>query len=131
MTDAVAEVVLDASALLAILLGEPGGEVVRPHLLGAVMSAVNYSEVLDRTARLTGSLESARRNVDRQRIEVVPFDAEQAAVAASLVPTTRTYGLSLGDRSCLALGVSRGATVLTADQVWAKLNLDVPIVIIR
>jgi PIN domain nuclease of toxin-antitoxin system len=37
----VSDVVLDASAVLAYALGEPGADLVRKQLFGAVMSAVN------------------------------------------------------------------------------------------
>jgi ribonuclease VapC len=127
----VGEVVLDASAVLAALLGEPGEAAVRGHLAGAFVSAVNYSEVLAHAARLCGSLEQARRRVDCHTFTVLPFDAAQAALAASLLPDTRPLGLSLADRACLVLGLSRGATVLTADRSWSGLSLGLDIVLIR
>jgi PIN domain nuclease of toxin-antitoxin system len=88
----VSGVVLDASALLALLLGEPGGDVVRARRAGAVLSAVNYAEVLARTAALCGSLEDAKRRVDRQELGVIALDQTQAAVAASLVPASKKLG---------------------------------------
>ena len=124
-------VVLDASAVLTVLLGELGAAAVAPHLAAARISAVNYSEVLARTARLCGSLEEAKLRVDRHGIRVVPFEAEHAVLAASLGPATRNLGLSLGDRACLALGLSLHLTVLTADRVWAKLDLGVAIECVR
>ena len=123
--------VLDASAVLALLLGEPGGEGVRPYLRDACLSAVNYSEVLARLAALCGSLEEAKRRVDRHDLPVVPFDADQAAVVASLLPTTRPLGLSLADRACLALGLSKRVVVVTADRAWRALDLDVRVECVR
>ena len=123
--------VLDASAVLAVLMGEPGVEPARSRLPGGCLSAVNYSEVLDRATRRCGSLEAAKRQVDRCDLEVVPFDAEQAAVAASLRPATDPTGLSLADRACLALGLSRGLPVVTADRAWATLDLGVTVELIR
>ena len=120
-------VVLDASALLALLLGEPGAEVVRDKLSAAVISAVNYYEVIVRTAALCGSFDEAKRRIDRQGVEVVPLDDVQAAVIASLPP----LGLSLADRCCLALALTRTAPVLTADHEWDRLDLGVSIVPIR
>lgn len=125
------DIILDASALLAVLLGETGADAVRPHLRNAKISALNYSEVLARTLQLTGSLEEAKRYVDRQQLNVIPFDAEQAAVAAALRPTTQPFGLSLADRACLALGISQGGTILTADRNWRKLKLKLDIQVIR
>ena len=125
-------VVLDASALLALLLGETGADTVRSRRTGAVLSAVNYSEVIGRAAALCGSLEEAKRRVDRQEVEVVPLDQTQAAVAASLVPAGKPLGLSLADRCCLALAITRRQPVLTADSAWKSLKkVDVEIVLIR
>ena len=123
--------VLDASAVLALLLGEPGGEAVRHHMTDGRISAVNYSEVLARAAALCGSPDEARRQVNRHHLTVVPFDTAQAAVVASLLPATRTFGLSLADRACLALGISLGVVVVTADRAWAALDVGVRIVCVR
>jgi PIN domain nuclease of toxin-antitoxin system len=127
----VSTVVLDASALLALLLGEPGADVVRSRRAGAVLSAVNYAEVLARTVALCGSLEEAKRRVDRQEVEVIPLDQTQAAVAASLAPAGKPLGLALADRCCLALALTRRQPVLTADRDWRSLKADIDIVLIR
>jgi PIN domain nuclease of toxin-antitoxin system len=123
--------VLDASAVLALLLGEPGADIVRAHRAGSLLSAVNYSEVVARAAALCGSLEEARRRVDRHEMEVVPLDRNSAAVAASLVNVGRPLGLALADRCCLALAVSRQLPVLTADRIWLRLDLGIAIKSIR
>jgi PIN domain nuclease of toxin-antitoxin system len=127
----VSGVVLDASALLALLLGEPGSDVVLSRRPGAVISAVNYAEILARTAALCGSLEEAKRRVDRQELGVIALDQTQAAVAASLMPAGKPLGLSLADRCCLALAMTRHQPVFTADAVWLALKLDIEIVLIR
>lgn len=126
-----AEVVLDASVILAVLFGEVGADEARRHLAGGRVSAVNYAEALTRAAERSGSLEVAKRAVDRYRLRVIPFDAEQAAVAASLRAVTRSHGLSLGDRACLATALTLGGSVLTADRAWRDLNLGVAIEVIR
>ena len=123
--------VLDASAVLAVLLSEGGAEAARPRLAGGCVSAVNYSEVLARAARRCGSLESARRQVDRYDLAVVAFDAEHAVVAAALRPATDPAGLSFADRACLALGRARGLPVVTADRAWARLDIGVTVELIR
>ena len=125
------KVVLDASAVLAVLLGEPGADAVARRWHGAYLSAVNYSEILARTARLCGSLDEAKRRVDRHDWRVVPFDADQAAVAASLAPAGRPHGLSMADRACLALALTRGLPALTADRAWAALDIGVAVELIR
>src|SRR5580700_8120813 len=123
--------VVDASASLALLLGEPGAGVVIARRDGAIMSAVNYSEVLMRTTDLCGSLEEAKRRVDRQDVEVIAFDKTHAAVAASLRSRTRSQGLSMADRCALGLALARGFPVLTADRRWTEVDLGVEVVLIR
>lgn len=123
--------VLDASALLAFLQGEPGAEFVEEVLAHSLMSAVNWAEVLQRhrvrnvpSATLLGELAVFG-------FAVIDFSAQDAAIAAELFPATRHLGLSLGDRACLALGISLGFTVLTADRAWKDLKLPVKIDVIR
>jgi PIN domain nuclease of toxin-antitoxin system len=76
-----------------------------------------------------------RASIDRSlaffSFEVVPFDADQAAIAAELRRTTRSKGLSLGDRACLALAVSRGTVALTTDRIWGEIDLPVEIRVLR
>ena len=123
--------VLDASAVLAFVLGEPGGSKVRNYIAGGKWSAVNYAEVLTRLAELSGSLEDTRSRIDQLELELIPLDADQAALIASLRPATRKYGLSLADRACLALAIACRAPVITADQSWNRLDLGIEIVQIR
>ena len=125
------KVVLDASAVLSLLLGEPGADVVKQHLADHCISALNYSEVLARTMKLCGSLADAKRQVDRHDLCVIAYDAEQATVTASLVPATKSLGLSLADRACLALGLVRGLPVVTADRGWGQLEIGVAVELIR
>lgn len=124
-------VVLDASALLAFLRGEPGADVVRQRIGGAAISAVNYSEVLKKTIEVNGLPEVVHAHIGTLGVNVVPFDEQQARSAASLYPATRTLGLSFADRACLSLGTSRGATVLTAEGKWGGIALPVRIKLIR
>ncbi len=123
--------VLDASVVLAVLFGEVGAREGLRHFVGGCVSAVNYAEVLSRAAERNGSLEAAKRQVDRYRLPLVPFDAALAAVTASLRPVTRSHGLSLGDRACLATALTLGLPVLTADRAWAEMDLGVEVELIR
>jgi PIN domain nuclease of toxin-antitoxin system len=118
-------VVLDASALLALLNGEPGQERVYDALAGhPVISTVNLSEVVAKLAD-RGMPEGVIREVlEPLGLEVVEFDAADAYEAGLLRPITRNLGLSLGDRACLAVGRLLGVPVLTADTIWSRLNLD-------
>jgi PIN domain nuclease of toxin-antitoxin system len=124
-------VVLDSSALLAFIQGEPGGEVVAGVIGDALMSSVNLAEVVTKLVERTGSLERARAALGMANIEVVDFDRSQAEQAGSLVRQTRSHGLSLGDRACLALAMRQAAPAVTADRNWAKVELDVEVRLIR
>lgn len=124
-------VIVDASALLTFLLAEEGSDAVAGRLRHAAMSAVNYTETLTRSLDRGKQLGAAAADIARLQLSVVPFDAEQATVAASLRAATRHLGLSLGDRACLALAISRRLPVLTADRAWAGLHLQVEIQVIR
>jgi ribonuclease VapC len=94
----VTSAVLDASAILAVLNSEPGAELVRASLAGAVMSAVNYSEVLKKTIERGGTGEAAAAFVRGLSVAVIAFDETLAAVSADLYPQTKQHGLSLADR---------------------------------
>jgi ribonuclease VapC len=125
------DVVLDASALLAVLRGEPGAERVESRLEGASVGTVNLSEVV---AKLTddGVPEAdVRRAIGRLELDVHAFDAKHAYIAGVLRRSTRAFGLSFGDRACLALAQSLGALALTADRSWSQLDLGVAIEVIR
>jgi PIN domain nuclease of toxin-antitoxin system len=124
-------IVLDASALLAFLFREKGHERVASILADACISAVNLSEVLGRFARDGHDPEEALKMLAGSPIEIVPFGVGDAALTASLVPMTRSLGLSLGDRACLALAMRRDATALTADRTWLDLDVAIEIDCIR
>ncbi len=123
--------VLDASALMALLLDEPGAAEVEAVLGGALISAVNLSEVAGKLAERNMPGAEIRLALDAVGAEAVAFDATQAYEAGALRPATRAAGLSLGDRACLALGRTRGARVLTADAAWSGLDVGVEIAFIR
>ena len=129
--------VLDASALLALLQQEPG-QMRATHAVesGAVISSVNLSEVAAKLRDIGVSeavVQQAVAALVARGLEVVDFDGALALVAAFLRPATRTLGLSLGDRACLALGKQRGEPVLTTDRAWASLppSLGVEVEVIR
>lgn len=124
-------IVLDASALLAFLFGEPGHERVASHLTQSCISAVNLSEVIGRFTRDGHDARAVLQQIDRSSIETAPFLAEDAALAAALIPATIHLGLSLGDRACLALAASRKAPAWTSDRAWASLDLGIAIEVIR
>jgi PIN domain nuclease of toxin-antitoxin system len=124
-------IALDASALLAFLFREDGHEQVGELLGTARMSAVNLSEVIGRFVRDGHDAPVVLRRLTATGIEILPFAAADAALAASLVPATRPLGLSLGDRACLALALAKHIPAVTADRTWARLKIGVEIRVIR
>ena len=124
-------IVLDASAILAVIIGEPGKEKLPPSVLAAaVISTVNLAEVQGKLESLgwtpdeawedaTGLLRGATRLPNNRRVQpAAPYPA-------------RSLGLSLGDRACLALGMALHAPIYTAERIWSKVKVGVPIHVIR
>jgi len=125
-------IVLDASALLAVLNREPGADKLTPELLShAVSSTVNLAEVHSKlVGRGLNPDEAWEATVSAIR-EAVAFTAEHAKTAGSLITHTRALGLSFGDRACLALGLALRSDVYTADKSWRGLRVGIRIHIIR
>jgi ribonuclease VapC len=126
-----AGIVADASAVIAVLVGEPFTRFEPSRLTNASISAVNLSEVLTRLQEIGMPDSAAASAVGRLNLRVIVFDEPQARATARLRPVTRQAGLSLGDRACLALGDRLGCPVVTADRVWAGLDVGVEIFLIR
>lgn len=112
--------VLDASALLCLINGEPGSDRVASVLSSAVISAVNLAEVASKLNELGAGADTARALLAPLHLSVVPLDESAAHATGALRTVTRGQGLSLGDRACLALCASRGSTALTTDKAWAQ-----------
>jgi ribonuclease VapC len=124
-------IVLDASALLAFLLNEPGGDSVSKRLDEACMSTVNLAEVLSKTEERGGDAKALLAQIARTPIEMAPLTVAGALAAARLRPKTKSAGLSMGDRVCLALAQERGCEAWTADKRWASLKLGVAVHLVR
>ena len=124
-------IALDASALLAFLFREAGHEQVGSLIEDSCLSAVNLSEVIARFVRDGHDAPTVLHRLTSTTIEIVPFATADAALAASLVPETRRLGLSLGDRACLALALTRKIPAVTADRTWARLQIGVDIQVVR
>ena len=77
-------VALDASALLALLLGEPGGEKVTAALDGALLCAVNLAEVVSHYAKLGASRADIEAMLRPLPVSVVPVDAALSYEAGML-----------------------------------------------
>ena len=126
-----ADWVLDSSAVLAVVLTEPGGDMVRPLIADSLLSAVNLVEVATRLLDLGFPSAEIDGRLERVRFTVVPFDEGLAVGAGQLRVQTRHLGLSLGDRACLALAQREGLPVLTADRAWRELDVGIEVVLIR
>lgn len=124
-------VVIDASALLAILFDEPGADLAIEHSRNGMMSAVNLCEAIERVIRVGGSADLVTDATSRFEIDILTFDAPEAVIAANLRGQTGFAGISLADRACLATALVRRLPVLTADRAWSALGLDLEIVQIR
>ncbi len=124
-------VVLDTSALLALILGEPGAEAVLAEADGALVCAVNLFEIIDVAARQGYDRASTREQLERLGIVFAPFDHAEATIAPTLPRKIGKRGLSLADRCCLAFAIARGLPVLTGDRDWAKLDLPIEVRLIR
>ena len=123
--------VLDASALLAAFFGEEGTERVEDMLPNAVISAVNLSEVVAKLQDRGVPDQEIDRHVADLDLDIIAFDRVQAIGAGRLRRDTKTAGLSLGDRCCLALAAQRRAIAVTTDRAWSSLDLSITVEVIR
>jgi len=127
----VSKYVLDASALLALLNNEPGANRVKEILPDSVIGAVNVCETVGKLMDGGMSVDDVRISMELVSPEIIPFDTELAHRAGALIIDTKKLGLSLGDRACLSLGLTRKNTVVTAEKLWSRLKLAVPVELIR
>ena len=125
------DAVFDASAVLAILNRERGHETAAKDLYQATISAVNYGEVLKKSAERGGSIVHVRAILAQQRLDVVPFDLEHAVKAAEIWHECKPFGLSFADRACVSLGMMLNLPVVTAEENMAKPELSVSVELIR
>jgi ribonuclease VapC len=127
----VAEVVLDASALLAFLQREPGLDRVRRALPEAVVGSVNFAEVVAKLVHWGAPADRVAERLGDLDLDGRAFDRDLAFAAGALPAQTRWRGLALGDRACLALVASLGALVLTTDRAWPGADLGVKVELLR
>jgi PIN domain nuclease of toxin-antitoxin system len=125
------EVILDASALLALLNRESGADLVERAIPGAAIGAVNLSEVVAKLAEGGMPEDAIRLALSGIELDVTPFDGSLAYHAGFLRVETRSLGLSFGDRACIALGRQLGRPVLTTDRRWAELNVGTEVRVIK
>jgi ribonuclease VapC len=125
--------VLDASAALALILNEPGGArvmaLIQAQQIPVAMSSANWCETLTRLQRDSPIMDGNKLAAMLPGVEVAPFSRADAELAAELAK--RSGALSLGDRACLALAITRKATAWTTDKIWSRVRAGVAIEILR
>lgn len=115
--------VLDASAVLALIRSEPGGDKVAEHVGQAAISAVNLQEVIKELLVSELDEPTIRDLLGELRLDVRAHDTDAAYAAAALHAQTREFGRGLGDRSCMALALHLGLPAITADREWRKVKV--------
>jgi ribonuclease VapC len=135
--------VLDASALLASVFGEPETVGIRDLMPNAIMSAANWAEFIQKSRQKGVDTHGLREEMEASGFQIMPVTAGQAEIAADLWQIFKSCGLSLGDRLCIALAMDMQTakrdgrrkpltvTLYTADRIWINLQLAVPVVCIR
>ncbi len=124
-------VVLDTSAVLALLFQETGAEKVIARGQDGIISAVSYSETVAKSLDRGVPLETVQHALAGMKLTLAPFDAEHALTAATFRPPTRRLNVSFADRACLATASLARLPVLTADRDWAACDLGVKLILIR
>lgn len=126
-------IVLDSSAVLAMVYGEPGGNRVHAAIVSPLfvvsISAVNWCEVLTKLGQKSPIMTAEKLTAILPGVEIVPFghaEAVQAAMLAKICPD-----ISLGDRACLALASSLDATAWTTDRIWAQMPVGAKLDMLR
>jgi ribonuclease VapC len=121
--------VLDASAVLALLLDERGANEVYALIADSVLLAVNYAEIISYFVKIGAKSAEIEAIVSQLPCVIVPADRSLSFRAGLLRGVTSKAGLSLGDRYCLALAIELGVPAVTADRSWKMLGPDVPVVV--
>jgi PIN domain nuclease of toxin-antitoxin system len=126
------EVVIDSSAAIALAKGERDAETIVPqYLTSGLMSAVNLAEFVQVLRRSDLDPEPVLQVFEDAGLKVVPADSRLAWLAGELERTTRSVGLSLGDRFCLALAISGKCPVVTTDRIWLALDFGIDVILAR
>jgi PIN domain nuclease of toxin-antitoxin system len=127
----VSSIVLDTSAVLALLFGEPGADNAIARGRDGIMSTVSYSEAVAKSLDRKVPIETIAQSLASLKLALVPFDEDHALAAAALRPATRHLDFSFADRACLATASMHKLPVLTADRDWLKTDLGIKIYLIR
>lgn len=115
------EYVLDSTALIALVQLEPGHQRVADLLDKSAISAVNLAETVHKLAQRGSPLDEVRGLLVQLELAVQDWTEDLAYQSAEFTPFTKSHGLSLGDRACLALAKHLEATAVTSDKTWHRL----------
>jgi len=125
------EIILDTSAIVAVINREPGADLVLEVAGGAVVSTLVVAEVVSWLALRNTPAGEVYRTIEDFRLAVEPFHHARAIAAGFLITKTRRRGLSLADRACLTLAIELGLPVMTGDRAWRDIDLGVDVRLIR
>jgi ribonuclease VapC len=123
--------VLDASAVLCLFRSEPGVAIIEGLLSRAVIGTVNLAEVVTKLQERGATGEMIDESLADLNTKIIDFDVAIAVNCGKLRNATRSKGLSLGDRACLALAAARGATAVTTDKAWKDFDNIAKIMVVR
>ena len=126
-----AQYVLDSSALIALVRGEPGSETVRAAMGASVVCAVNLTETITKLIRAGGEPRLVERYLRGLQLEIMPWDEELAWESRDLCSLAWIHGISFADRACLALARHLRLAAITSDAAWKKLDAGVPVILFR
>lgn len=126
------KIVLDSSALITLFAKETGYQYVKQHMKYAIISSINIAEVYKYCIETQNLTEDDCRNLIKlSGIKIIDFCEEQALISATIIKKTKQYGLSLGDRGCIALAMLKNCSILTCDKIWQKVDLNVEFIMAR
>jgi len=126
------KIVFDSSAVIALFAKEKGYEFIKKHTKDAIISSINIAEVYKYCLERQNLTEDqARGLIKLLDIKIIDFTDEQALLSATLVNKTKKYGLSLGDRACIALAMLGKNSIITCDTIWKKVDVGIEFIMAR
>jgi len=125
-------IVFDSSAFIALLAKEKGFETIQTHLRNAVISSVNVAEIYKYCIDVQKLTESECQDIIAMSgIKIIDFDEKQSLITAKIYPTTKKYGLSIGDIACVSLAIINNCPIITCDRIWKNIKLNVEFIMVR
>jgi PIN domain nuclease of toxin-antitoxin system len=126
------KIVFDSSAIIALFAKEKGYEFIKKHMKDAIISSVNIAEVYKYCIEVQNLTEDETKDLIKLLdIKIIDFSNEQALITATLVSKTKKYGLSLGDRACIALAMLGKHSIITCDSIWQKVDVGIEFIMAR